>query len=255
MGACWVFIRDNGSWAQQGAKLVGSGAVGISRQGYSVSLSADGNTFIVGGNRDNNFRGAAWIFTRTNSVWSQQGDKLVGSGHGVPQLGNSVAISADGNTVLVGGPQDNSGQGGIWVFVRSNSEWNQQGAKLLGSGAAGLSRQGFAVALSADGNAALAGAPFDNSLLGAAWVFTRANNVWTQQGPKLTGTATVGAPLIGSAVSLSPDGNTAVLGGQNDDTLGAVWVFKRTNNTWSQNGNKLVGRVQTVILSWDTPSH
>jgi hypothetical protein len=48
------------------AKLVGSGAAGNAGQGGSVSLSADGNTAIVGDYRDNNFAGAAWVFARSS---------------------------------------------------------------------------------------------------------------------------------------------------------------------------------------------
>src|SRR6516225_5127103 len=67
-------------FAQQGPKLVGIGAVGNASQGSSVSLSADGNTAIVGGPGDNSNIGAAWVFTRSGGVWTQQGDKLVGTG-------------------------------------------------------------------------------------------------------------------------------------------------------------------------------
>src|SRR5450830_1918268 len=67
-------------FSQQGPKLVGTGAAGSARQGQSVSLSADGNTAIVGGFADNSFAGAAWVWTRSGAVWTQQGSKLVGSG-------------------------------------------------------------------------------------------------------------------------------------------------------------------------------
>jgi hypothetical protein len=66
---------------QQGNKLVGTGAVGAANQGYSVSLSADGKTAIIGGEGDNSGEGAVWIYTRDNNgVWAQQGNKLVGMG-------------------------------------------------------------------------------------------------------------------------------------------------------------------------------
>jgi hypothetical protein len=67
-------------WVQQGDKLVGTGAVGVAGQGWSVSLSSDGNTAIVGGLNDSSGAGAAWVFTRSGVVWSQQGNKLVGTG-------------------------------------------------------------------------------------------------------------------------------------------------------------------------------
>nr|HNI25990.1 hypothetical protein [Leptospiraceae bacterium] len=61
LGAAWVFKRSGSTWAQQGSKLVGSGNVGNSQQGY-VSISADGNTAISGGQLDGTNMGASWIF-------------------------------------------------------------------------------------------------------------------------------------------------------------------------------------------------
>ena len=66
-------------FTQQGPKLVGTGAVGSANQGQSVGISADGNTVLVGGPSDNP-NGAAWVFTRSNGVWAQQGSKLVETG-------------------------------------------------------------------------------------------------------------------------------------------------------------------------------
>jgi VCBS repeat protein len=247
LGAVWVFTRSNGVWTQQGDKLVGTGAApGPVNQGFSVALSADGNTAIIGGPFDNPFIGAAWVFTRSNGAWVQQGDKLVGTGAapGPVYQGFSVAVSADGNTAIVGGYQDNSNVGAAWVFARSNGVWTQQGNKLVGTGAVGpiSAGQGQSVALSADGNTAIIGGPGDNTAFGAAWVFTRSNGVWTQQGSKVVGTGVVGIPTQGISVSLSADGNTALMGGWTDNFgTGAAWVFTRSNGVWTQLGNKLVG--------------
>jgi hypothetical protein len=104
LGAAWVFTRNNGVWTQQGNKLIGTNAVGPAQQGLAVSLSADGSTALVGGFFDNSESGAAWVFTRSGGIWTQQGDKLVGTGAlGSAEQGQSVALSADGNTALVGG--------------------------------------------------------------------------------------------------------------------------------------------------------
>jgi hypothetical protein len=153
VGAAWVFTRSRGIWTQQGSRLEGND-VAASRapvlQGYSVALSADGNTAIVGGPGDNNPYyvgdpgiGAAWIYTRSGGVWTQQGPKLVGNDFGfLPGQGTSVALSADGNTALVGGPNDGINPeladfGATWVYTRSGGVWTQQGPKLVGSGAVG----------------------------------------------------------------------------------------------------------------------
>jgi hypothetical protein len=160
-------------WSQQGSKLVGTGAIEGAYQGWSVALSADGNTAIVGGRGDNSYAGAAWVFTRSSGVWSQQGSKLVGTGAvGQAEQGWSVAFSADGNTAIVGGRLDNFSAGATWVFTRSSGVWSQQGGKLVGTGAVGSAYQGNSVALSADGNTAIVGGNGDN-FVGAAWVFTR----------------------------------------------------------------------------------
>jgi hypothetical protein len=227
-------------------------------QGMSVALSADGSTAIVGGPGPHNAdlgrsplvgpAGAAWVFTRSYGVWTQQGNKLVGTtseyGGGLWSQGASVALSADGNTAIVGGPSDNRTMGAAWVFTRNDGVWTQQGNKLVGTdayrvGASPLpSGQGMAVALSADGNTAIVGG------WGAevAWVFTRnGSGVWRQEG-KLGGDGAVGRAHRGMSVGLSADGNTAIVGGWSDNSkTGAAWVFSRSGGVWGQQGRKLVG--------------
>ena len=242
-GAVWVWVRSGGVWTQQGAKLVGTGALGTSQRGFAVSLSADGNTALVGGNGDNSLAGAAWVWTRSGGVWTQQGAKLVGTGGvGAGLQGFSVSLSADGNTALVGGFRDAGDAGAVWVWTRSGGIWTQQGAKLVGTGAVGTAQQGRSVSLSADGSTALVGGTGDNANVGAAWAWTRSGGVWTQQGAKLVGTGALGTSQRGFAVSLSADGNTALVGGNLDDgSTGAVWVWTRSGGVWIQQGAKLVG--------------
>jgi hypothetical protein len=241
VGAAWIYTRSGSTWSQQGNKLVGTGAVGLANQGMSVALSSDGNTAIVGGWRDNNNVGAVWIYTRNAGVWSQQGSKLVGTGAIGQSRQGEVKLSSDGNTAIVGGPGDNNYTGAVWVFVRSGGVWNQQGSKLVGTGAIGAADQGNAVALSSDGNTILVGGNYDNTNIGAVWVYTLTNGVWTQQGNKLVGSGAIGGANQGS-VAISSDGNTALVGGYNDNNnTGAVWIFTGTGGVWTQQGNKLVG--------------
>ncbi len=243
-GAAWVFTRSAGTWTQQGNKLVGTGAIGKAKQGWSVSISADGNTAIVGGSADNSNIGAVWVYIRSGGVWTQQGNKLVGTGAvGQSYQGTSVSISADGNNAVLGGYYDNSGIGAAWVYTRSGGVWTQQGNKLVGTGAIGTANQGHSVCISADGNTTIVGGYYDNSNIGASWVYTRSGGVWTQQGNKLVGTGAIGSTVYqGSAVSISADGNTAVLGGYYDNSgIGAIWVYTRSGGIWTQQGNKLIG--------------
>jgi hypothetical protein len=256
-GAAWVFTRTYGIWTQQGNKLVGATSEyggGLWSQGASVALSGDGNTAIVGGPSDNKTKGAAWVYTRTGGVWTQQGNKLVGSDAyrvGESQLpsgqGMAVALSADGNTAIVGG----WGAEAAWVFTRKGSGvWTQEG-KLIGDGAVGRAHRGMSVAVSADGNTAIVGGWSDNSKTGAAWVFSRSRGMWAQQGKKLVGTGAVGSANQGWSVALSADGNTAIVGGPGDNmwdpsvpfglgAAGAAWIFTRNGSSWTQEGEKLV---------------
>jgi hypothetical protein len=246
-GAVWIFTRTGNTWSQQGNKLVGTDAIGNAKQGQSVSISADGNTAIWGGNDDNGQQGAVWVYTRTGNTWSQQGNKLVASGNvGAAQLGWSVSLSADGNTFIVGGNTDNSQQGAAWVFTRSGNTWTQQGNKLVASDNVDAAVQGQSVSISADGNTAIVGGIYDNSQIGAAWVYTRTGNTWTQQGSKLVGTGNMGITRQGYSVALSADGNTAMVGGNRDNSFqGAAWLYTRTGNTWTQLGSKIVGTDNT----------
>jgi len=242
---------------QQGEKLKAGESAEGARFGFSVALSADGNTALVG---DPGFNaGLAWVFTRTGSTWTQQGEPLIGGDPktegakecgeetgeeagetGQCGFGRSVALSADGNTALVGGPRDHQSAGAAWVFSRSGSEWTQQGPKLTGFEEGGEGRFGRSVSLSGDGNMALIGGSQDTAGHGAAWVFTRSGSQWSPQGSKLTGGERQGESHFGASVKLSSDGETALVGGPGDDGFhGAAWVFVRSGSNWAQQGAKL----------------
>jgi hypothetical protein len=247
-GSARIFVRTGSTWSQQGPRLAGTG-------GDAVAISADGNTAIVGDVQDGNSAGALRVFTRSGTTWTQQGPKLAATAGQL--LGASLGISADGNTVLAGSLDE-----AAWVFTRSGSTWTQQGGQLAPADAAELSVDfGHAVALSADGNTAVVGGPYDNDRRGAAWIFTRSGSTWTQQGPKLVGTGAGGDGRAkqGSSLSLSADGNVLLVGGPGDGLVkapivdpyddpgclalptGATWVFRRAGTVWSQSGGKLIG--------------
>ena len=132
--------------------------------------------------------------------------------------GSSVAISADGNTAIVGGYNDKNNiagsglVGAAWIFTRSGGTWTQQGANLAGTGAIGEADQGWSVALSADGNVAMIGGKTDNTNQGAVWVFRRSVNTWAQQGVKQVGAGSAGNALQGSSLAMSADGRVAYRG-------------------------------------------
>ena len=241
-GGAWIYTQSNGVWTQQGSELTPSDANGSAQMGYSVAISGDGNTAIMAGPQDSTGAGAVWIFTRSAGVWTQQGSKLVGTGAtGAAEQGSSVAISADGNTAIEGGDNDNSNIGGVWVFTRSAGVWTQLGSELIGTGATGAARQGFSVSISSNAKTLVSGGPLDNSGTGGVWVFTRSGNSWSQQGVELLGNDANSGAAQGTAVALSGDGNTIAFGGPNDSSIGAIWIFTRSAGVWSQQGSKLTG--------------
>src|SRR4030095_10546882 len=183
------------------------------------ALSADGNTAILGGPGDNPWdrsapfglgaAGAAWVFSRSGGVWTQQGNKLVSPG-AVGRLGTSVALSADGNIAIVGGFAEDGGV--ALVFTRTGGQWAQD-KKLVGTGAVGKSAP--SVALSGDGSVVIVGLSNDNGGVGAAWVFRRSGDYWSH-----TGAAARAAP------SASVHSSIVMVGRSNDNGgAGAATVF------------------------------
>jgi phosphodiesterase/alkaline phosphatase D-like protein len=214
--------------------------------GQSVALSAGGNIALVGAPSADDEAGVVMVFTRTGSTWTQQAELTPTSGEEIGDggFGSSIALSAEGDTAVVGDPGDNGGVGAAWVFTRSEAgAWTQQGGKLTGSGEEGESQFGRSVALSAKGDTALFGGPGDAGGVGAAWVFTRSGETWSQQGAKLTGAGESGTGEFGGSVALSKDAGTALIGAPGDsDKAGGAWVFTPSSEgVWSQQGEKLTG--------------
>jgi hypothetical protein len=167
-GAVWVYTRSGSTWTQQGETLTGGGDFGD-----EVALSSDGNTALIAAPNENEGRGAAWVYTRSGSTWTQQGEKLTILDEN-PASGTrfgGVALSSDGNTALIGGPNGYIG-GYAWVFTRSGSTWTRRNNVLFGTGGSTYDAFGASVALSSGGTTALVGGPYDNERAGAAWVFT-----------------------------------------------------------------------------------
>jgi hypothetical protein len=163
-------------------------------------------------------------------------DLTPGSGS---QFGDAVAISPDGNTALVGALIDNSSKGGVWMFTRSGGVWSQQGQKIVPNDEVNSAEFGTSVALSRDGNTALIGGELDNSQTGAAWVYVRSGSNWIEQKKLLPNGAVGSSVRFGHSVALSNDGNTAVVGGPDDQGAGnpgvsggAAWVFTRSGTNW-----------------------
>lgn len=218
----------------------GTDVNGTAQQGTAVAMSDTGSTVVVGGSNDSDTRGAFWVYQRDAKTadWQQQGPKYkCSSTDAKSACGHSVAISGDGYTSLVSAPQGTATKGAGMFFELESGEWKEI-AKVEGA----ENLFGESVSLSSDGTTALIGSP-SRGATGAAAVFVRDGpSSWTAQGDPLVGTGAVGGQQ-GKSVALSSDGNTAVIGSPADDgNKGAVWVFSRSNDKWTQVGGKLTGK-------------
>jgi hypothetical protein len=238
-GGAWVFKRSGSSWAPLGAELVGGqDAGGRNLFGKRVSLSADGQTALVGASSDLNGKGTAWVFTRSSAEteFPSSGSELVpasGEEDGEGYFGRGVALSADGSVALVRAPGNKLGKGAAWLFKRSDSGWSTKPQRLEATDESGQAGFGYSVALSGNATTALIGGFRDKGYTGAAWVFTGSGASLSQQGSKLLGAGEIGEGQFGRSVALSGDGSTALIGAPLDDLAsGAAWVFRRSPAGW-----------------------
>lgn len=284
-GAAYVFVRSGSTWTQQ-AYLKASNADPIDWFGRNA-VCVSGDTIVVGAifegssatgvngdQTDNNaaWAGAAYVFVRTGTTWSQQaylkasntdaGDLFGGS---VSVSGDTIVVGAsaeDGNAVGVNGdPSDNSASrsGAAYVFVRQGTTWSQQAYLKASNTAAG---EDFGSGVSVSGDTIVVGAPCEDSnatgvngnqtnnsadCAGAAYVFVRSGSVWSQQA-YLKASNTNADDLFGVDVSISGDSvaigapfersnATGVDGDQGNNSAiraGAAYVFARVGSVWSQ---------------------
>ncbi len=208
-GSVYVFVLQGGttSWALQ-QKLTASDAAPSNAFGSAVAL--EGDTLAAGapslGNGSGTAPGAAYVFQRSGSAWTEQGRLTVPGGAGGDGLGASVALSAD--TVVAGIPWADAGLGAAIVYTRSAGAWSQQ-ARLTAAGAGDF----FGLGVAVSGDLALVGAPMDTYLgggeAGSVFAFRRADGAWTQQA-RLSAPGTSFLSHLGSTVALA--GGTAVAG-------------------------------------------
>jgi hypothetical protein len=115
-GAAFVFAEEGGRWGEQGAPLTGPGEAG-EEFGYGVGLAANGSRALVGASGHEGDRGAAWLYERSGASWGGAQEQLEAGamGSSSARFGSSVALAANGQTILVGGRRD-SQIGAAWVF-------------------------------------------------------------------------------------------------------------------------------------------
>jgi len=290
-GAAYVFVRAGSNWVQQ-AYLKASNAEGFLPgqfvgDFFGTSVAVSGDTIVVGapgedsnatgvnGDQNNNnalASGAAYIFVRQGTNWTQQAYLKASNAGADDNFGESVAISGD--TILIGALGEDSNATGVngnqannsapdsgaaYVFVREGTNWTQQAYLKASNSGAGDNFGAFSVSISGDtivvgaqGEASNAtgvnGNQANNSepYAGAAYVFVREGTNWTQQAYlKASNTArddlfavvAVSGDTIVVAAVLEASNATGVNGNQANNSApasGAAYVFVRNGTNWMQ---------------------
>jgi hypothetical protein len=286
-GAVYVFARTGGTWSQQAyVKPANPGAGDMF--GYSVSLSADGNTLAVGsfdedgssrginGTPDNmrNGAGAVYVFTRAGTAWSQQAYIHSDNNEAGDSLGVNVVLSDDGNTLLAGSLDEDCRATGVnpsgcdddraldistgaaYVFVRNGSTWSQQ-AYLKSSNTGANDWFGSRLSLSGDGNIAAIGASLEDGAAqgingkqdddsaheaGAVYIFARSNGTWAQQA-YVKGSNTQAFDEFGGALALSRDGRALVVTAHGEDSAAKGVNGNQADNSANEAGAAYVFQV------------
>ncbi|MBI4953945.1 MAG: hypothetical protein HY908_18110, partial [Myxococcales bacterium] len=249
-GRVTAFVRSGSTWSQEAILVPANGAL-WDAFGWSTALTADGTRAIIGAAGDDGDTGTARAFVRTGSTWAEEATLATPLGEAGGMLGFSVATTADGTRAFAGAPYDRSmpGRLGIaWVFSRAGSSWAPE-VKLRGAGAASEDGFGRAVAVSANGDRALVGAPgVDTEVAadaGAARVYVRSGATWTEE-------AVFPAPdagaqdHFGAVVALSGDASRALVGRSD-----RAHVTVRAGSTWSQEATLPVPGATAWALSAD----
>ncbi len=259
-GAAYVFEYKDNKWVQH-TYLKASDSTQNSKFGYSLALSSDGNTLAIGAPEGHNEQsGMVYIFTRSNNQWREQASLRAVRTETGDLFGSAVALTGDGNTLVIGAPGEDSGitdtesdnstadSGAAYVWsLGSNGQWKQQQYikpdNITRFGEFGkttvISSNGKTLVISAD-----KGAATDNRGTGAIFVFSYqpGEGQWLNQ-QLIKTTSPTRESRFGASIALSSDGNTLAAGarqesGDNDEHSGAVYVFGKTpTGQWMKQGN------------------
>jgi len=239
-GSAYIFVRSDTTWTEQ-AKLTASDAATENNFGFSVSISGDYTVIGAMGNDENGTHaGAAYIFHRSGTIWSQQAKLLASDGVAHDIFGKSVAIFGDYAIIGAGSVDSN---GFCYIFKRSGTGWSQQ-AKLVASDGASQDLFGYSVSIFDDYAVIGACGDDDNgSYSGSVYVFIRSDTIWTEQ-VKLTASDGTADNYFGYSVSIS--GDYIAIGAYSDDdngiSSGSAYIFNRIGVSWYQ---------QTKLLASD----
>jgi hypothetical protein len=226
-GAIYSFTRSGSTWTQE-AKFQHNDPANFDSLGQRMTMSRDGSR-IIAGSIFKSPGGAAYIFSRSGSTWTQEA-KVTGDSTSGAQAGGSVGISNDGLYAIVGALNEAK----AWIYSRSGSTWSLQ-QKIDYTDLA--NRFGYQVGINSTGEWAIIGAPYDDSEgnnEGAVYVYKRSSTTWSENAkvfhPNLTGSQ-FGGNSDHYYLSIDSDGSTflAGYGGKvevSDPTnLSVVWAF------------------------------
>jgi len=220
-GSAYVFARSGATWSFE-QKL--SAADLVAGDQFGRSLTLDGSTAVIGAYGQTFSRGAAYVFVRSGTTWSQQ--QKITAADGVSNDYFAAALSLSGNTLAASAIYDDDkglDSGSAYVFVRSGTTWSQQ-QKIYASDAATLDDYGLSVSVS--GDTLVVGSVYDDDKgfeSGSAYVYTRSGTTWTEL-TKVTASDGAAADNLGWSSAL--EGNTFALGAKGASSgKGAGYVF------------------------------
>lgn len=249
-GQAFLFEWDGEAWNQV-TEITPDEQDAPGLLGFSVALSTDGSTALVGvpaGARESGPPpGTVYVLTNDGGEWTRETKLTSAQQRPGERFGLSAALSADGTTALIGAnplsrerPNDYL-DGSAHVLERVDGTWEHR-VRLTAVDREDAHQFGMTAALSADGTTALLGATNDTNEngdeAGAVYVFADDNRGWSQQA-KLLAEGGESNGQFGSAVALSADGTLALLGDYLDDTdtgenSGSVSVFEADGGSWTQ---------------------
>lgn len=234
-GLVYAFVKTALTWEykQTIAAVVGSGA--SDQFGKALAVSADSSVFVA----TDPTNSAVYSYTRVSDGTWEFRQRIVPDNVATGDLfGNSIAISQDGTTMVVGARGKNGGGGAVYIYMRNGDSRFFQ-AQVTSQDNTANDFFGESVSLSENGNVLAVGAKGKTSGRGAVYIFTRANASWGQQWTQ-QGTAT--GSQYGNSVSLSSDGTTLAVGAPNENSsVGSAYVYIR-GASWSLQ-RKLVGSI------------
>ena len=195
--------------------------------GWSVSIS--GTTAVVGAPYADSYTGAAYVFTKGPSGWSQAAELTASDAADNEEFGWSVNIS--GSTIVVGAPGYYFNLGAAYVFTGSGSTWTQA-AELNDTDPTSTGADKFGYSVVTSGSTAMVGAKGYSAATGAVYVFDDSGGSWSQV-QKLSAADAAPAAMFGWSMALS--GTTLVVSAvkAHNDT-GADYVFTQSAGAWTQ---------------------